>query len=768
MSGISPRRIRSKTAELTEFLRTGSSSSRHPDNDVSTASQATAYTLDAPSTSSHGATLTKKKSSKIPFLGISRKKSHPAGSDADSNSMRYSTDVGEHPAGTTGNDRRYTVELPDSLHPPRPGTSLAPPTPVKATLGSKLAAHFQPRARKLSSLGKKPVVDSTTASTSNSNTLAVPEASPRGASLDSGSSDGRSPTPRAQPTITVSLSPENLDEYKDLFTLPRQKKTPKPISPETTPRQSNTPESSEESAGSKRTTTSPIPLQGQSGLPRRGSAPATALDPSRHKTSRSTPPDQPPKPPPKPSKKPSAVEKARSSQEGSSTPRSSDGRDSTRSSLSDKLTVASPIQRRVSVTPSTPAADYSAQQRLRMRQQMQAQTPVPVPEKRRTPPDLPLPSPPGSPQTPASAPPMSRTSSSSSIPKSRPLSSRPRANTGGSISSIAGSPLSQSMLPNDLQSATPPRSLPERQPNLPTPSPEVDISTATPSQLLEALAARDKQYEELTNLVNALTEKHIVEKAALEKKISQLERENSKKDNQIKGLMWLVNNGKNPPATDFPPNLDLPSLPPPTSPLESPKVTTRLPFGRRALHLSDDSGAESYVTSGAESIRTSETSYSESSVRRSKGRRPFMLGDSSYAFYRAAVGKRVSPPNSLAPDSALPELPSKRSSVSGSLSPSSSTSSLLAPSPSLTVSSLSAIPEAPSSYRSASDQEDRRAMRATHRMSGSSMASSSTAASSAYAANIKRSRPPSIAQVLENSPNMDDVLEKLRPFQPSS
>ncbi|KAJ3510465.1 hypothetical protein NMY22_g15976 [Coprinellus aureogranulatus] len=185
----------------------------------------------------------------------------------------------------------------------------------------------------------------------------------------------------------------------------------------------------------------------------------------------------------------------------------------------------------------------------------------------------------------------------------------------------------------------------------------------------------------------------------------------------------------------------------------------------------DDSGAESsYVTSGAESIRTSETSYSESSsVRRSKGRRPFMLGVGD-SIYRAAVGKRIPPPNSLAPDSALPDVPSKRASVgSGSLSASSSTSSLLPPSPSMTVSSLSAIPESPpSSYRTSSDQEDRRAIRAAHRMSGSSMASSSTAASSAYAANMKRSRPPSIAQVLENSPNMDDVLEKLRPFQPSS
>ncbi|KAJ3516557.1 hypothetical protein NMY22_g14179 [Coprinellus aureogranulatus] len=739
MSGISPRRIRNKTAELTEFFRAGNSSSRHPDNDVSTQSQATTYTLDVPSTSSQGVTLTKKRSSKIPFLGISRKKSNPAGSDVEGLNARYSTDVGELSSATTGSDRRYTVDMQD----PRHSTSLSPPTPAKPTLGSKIAAHFTPRTRKLSALGKKPqVVESTAPSTSNNDTLTVPDRSPRGTSLDSGSSDGRSPTPRAQPTITVSLLPgEDLDEYKDLFTLPRQKKFPKPVSPEETPRESATPESSEESGDSKRTAISSIPLQGQSGLPRRGSAPAAALESSRHKSSRNTHAERPPKPPPKSSKHAFPVEKARDSQESSSTPRSSDGKDSTGSSLSDKLTTGPAIQRRVSVTPSTPAADYSAQQRLRMRQQMQAQTPVPVPDRRSSsrPPDIPLPSPPGSPETSSTPPPtMSRTSSSSSIPKSR---TRPRANTAGSTNSIGNSPLSQSTLPTDSESSTTPTGKSLETQQLKTANPDIDLSSATPAQLLEALTARNKQCDELASLVHSLTEKHLAEKAALEKKISQLEKEGIKKDNQIKGLMWLVHNNKNPPATDFPSNLDLPPLPSPRSPQQSPRVATRLPVGRRALHLSDDSGAESsYVTSGAESIRTSETSQAN----------PLLT--------------------LYAPDSALPDVPSKRASVgSGSLSASSSTSSLLPPSPSMTVSSLSAIPESPpSSYRTSSDQEDRRAIRAAHRMSGSSMASSSTAASSAYAANMKRSRPPSIAQVLENSPNMDDVLEKLRPFQPSS
>jgi hypothetical protein len=102
MSGKSPRRIRPKTSDITEFFRTSnlSSSSRHPDNDVSTQSQATTYTLDVPSTSSQHPSLAKKKSTRIPFLGRSRKKSNPNASDAGSASV-HESDVGEPSSGYT-------------------------------------------------------------------------------------------------------------------------------------------------------------------------------------------------------------------------------------------------------------------------------------------------------------------------------------------------------------------------------------------------------------------------------------------------------------------------------------------------------------------------------------------------------------------------------------------------------------------------------------------------------------------------------------------
>ncbi|RXW15384.1 hypothetical protein EST38_g10471 [Candolleomyces aberdarensis] len=382
-----------------------------------------------------------------------------------------------------------------------------------------------------------------------------------------------------------------------------------------------------------------------------------------------------------------------------------------------------------------------------MRQQLASAS-----DKPNKPPSMPLPS---APPTPPGSSSGSRSASPATVPRS--TKSRSRAGTVGSVSSVTGSPLSQSTVPSDLQTDTKRGSVEKLNPETPT----LDLGSATAEQLRELLIARNRQCEQLT-----------AEKTSLEKKVSQLEKEMSKKDHQIKGLMWLVANNKSPPATDFPPDLALPSPPlkTPPEPEQPQKTATRMYMRRH--HLSDDSGAESHPTSGAESIRTSETSGNESSsFRRGKGRRPFMLGDSSYNFYRAAVGKRLPPQKSLAPDSALPDVPNGRSSLSSvSLpSPSSSTSSLLPPSPSLTVSSLSAIPEAPSSLRISTNADTTDfPVRSSKRISTSSMGSSSTAASSAYATNLKRSRPPSIAQVLENSPRMDDVLEKLRPFQPTA
>ncbi|EAU84061.2 hypothetical protein CC1G_06923 [Coprinopsis cinerea okayama7 len=743
MSGLTPSRIRSKTSELTDFFRAGHGHTRSPANDLSTQSQASTNTLDV-STSTGPDGLAKKKSTRIPFLGRPRKKSNPYASD----SARESSDVGEQTRGTASTDRRPTVEL--SERSPSSRLSMLPPSPGKAqptSLGSKLAAHFSPRTRKLSALSSKPPLEETSKTAS----LSPPDVTAsRGTSLDSGSSGARSPTPRpVQPTIMVSMSNENLDEYKDLFTLPKQKK---PL-----PRESPSPRDTPESDGTSSSGPSTSPrISKLVEAPRRGSAP-TILESSRQKSARNQQPESPAIKSIKPPRRSSPTEKQDSPTP--STPRTSDGKESARSSLSDKLTGPS-IQRR-QIT--TPASEYSAQQRLRLRQQAAAA------EKLNKPPSIPLP------QPPPSSPQMARASTSPTTSSPSIPPPRPRASTVGSVASVASasSRRTQCNAPADGPQ-------PEDEP--PTPPAEgnrPDLDSATREELKESLQNRTRQYDELKSHLQKTVDKHNAEKIALEKKVSQLEREMAKKDNQIKGLMWLVANNKGPPATDFPPNLALPPLPATNAEpgQEPPRVPSKSRLPSRRTQLSDDSGAESHPTSGAESIRSSETSGNESgSLRYRKLRRPFGLGEGSHSLYLAATGSRRSPPKTLAPDSALPEVPthsSNRSSIS-SFSPSSSTSSLLPPSPSMTLSSLSSIPETPSSLRysskptSLSDSEDRRGVRTANRISTSSMASSSTAASSAYAANLKRSRPPSIAQVLENSPNMGDVLDKLRPFAPSS
>ena len=301
------------------------------------------------------------------------------------------------------------------------------------------------------------------------------------------------------------------------------------------------------------------------------------------------------------------------------------------------------------------------------------------------------------------------------------------------------------------------------------PEANFDIDTASAAQLREALKTRNQQYDELATYVLKVTEAHIEELTNMEKKVSALDKEVIRKDKELKGLRWIINNGdSSQPQTHSTGVLNHALLSSTLS--ESDHDTRIVPGAYRRLNDQRNSGTESHP----ESIRSA-TSGSESlpSICNRTLRKPSTLAEATYNFCRTASTRRTSKlPPGLGAEKTIPEIltANKRSSLSSiSPSPSSSTSSLLPPSPSITMSSLSAIPEGQSSglrplrYDN-SDQEERRASRASHRTSMSSMTSSSTAASSAYSANMKRSRPPSIAQVLEKSPIKDDILEKLRPF----
>jgi hypothetical protein len=300
----------------------------------------------------------------------------------------------------------------------------------------------------------------------------------------------------------------------------------------------------------------------------------------------------------------------------------------------------------------------------------------------------------------------------------------------------------------------------------------INVDTASTEELKQALASRTQQYEDLASHLLKVSATHVAEKNALEKKISTMEKDLARKDKEIKGLTWLlVNNRISLGGADLESALNSAQLAYRPSPERTPS---------RLLRGADESGTE--LTSGAESVSESilgsgaSGTESLSSLPIKKARRP-TLGNLYRSSTKSTRGLGV---ESIASDSSV------RSSVySLSSSAASSSSSLLPPGASGTGSPLSAIPEGPNqaptsrftkimrergSLSAGEGEKDERRVTRPHRISTSSLvsSSSSSAATSAYSANLKRSRPPSIAQVLEKSSAVEDVLQKLRPFKLSA
>ncbi|TFK31730.1 hypothetical protein BDQ12DRAFT_671642 [Crucibulum laeve] len=779
-------RIRTKTSDLTDFFRGGHNS--HPRQ---VQSDTEGHTLSTPKlevpADNEGAGVTRKRTTRIPFLGRTRKKSNQSTASSpfatSSGTERESSEQGNR---STSAERAHafpqlTRQIVSSIackdvgsdgwmngyrrSPGESSSSSAPPPPLppikisSPSLGSKFAAHFTPSKSRTKAPSLHPGRTSPTPSISG--TLSPPPTSPRAASFDSGSSGAsraRTPTPHTeQPTITVSFSPDNIEEYRDLFTLPQSSKSTTSITASSKPFASSS--------------------QSQSQLPsRRHSYQQRKDDPDA--TPRSSPPGSRRDSPESASSTPKIPQKLPSSLVAApDTEKNGNGRQRRGSNTPPTPVLPSsytPAQRYAATalpqTPSSPSFNdppSSSSLRSRMR------TPSLVTESRSRPPTIPLPPPPSMAPPSPPLPSTSETSRSTITPKSL---IRPRANT----ISGASSPLAQSSSSSSPPSTPPPdksrSSLTQQHPVKSLPS-DFDVNTASPEELKRALMTRNQQYDELASYLLKLTEVHVAEIAVLEKKASSLEKEAARKDKEIKGLTWLVVNNRGPPA-----GVATTTNARPPSALELDKeaaraqsiATTKMSMRRFQIQTSDESGAESHPTSGAESIRGSGTSGTESmsSVRGKMRRRPFTLGESSYNLYRASTtGKR----GEHVPNMPYLSASNKRSSVSStSPSPSSSASSLLPPSPSATVSSLSAIPESAlpalrQTPRNSSDYQpdDMYTPRtSSNRLSSSSMSSSTTAASSAYAGNLKRSRPPSIAQILEKSeksPSMGDSLEKLRP-----
>ena len=545
----------------------------------------------------------------------------------------------------------------------------------------------------------------------------------RTASYESGSSNGsgpRSTTPRpSRPLITISLSPDNVSEYKDLFT--RRPPQDSDVAPSPSP-----------SSPSSRHPKPDVPI-----YPRRGQTPASAIA-AAHRQATSSGDDRSPSRSSKYSRKNSDSDKETP---GSST------QESPRLATLDGENVLPPTLQRLLSTATASAQSpeiVTSPTRSRMR--------LPHTPARSRPPSIPLPQPPVF-NTPTPEVLRQTPNAELEATSAQKVNARPRAHTIGSVSNP---PLPDAQFTPKITATLSPPSTDI------IPDANFDIETASAPQLRAALKTRNQQYDELATYVLKVTETHSTEVSNLEKKILALDKEVARKDKELKGLRWIINNGDSSQQPQpLPAGVLSHALLSPTSTLsESDQDSSRMVPSSRRLYYQSDSGTESIrsATSGSESP----------SIRHKSLRKPSALAEVTYNFYRTASTRRPSKlPPGLGSEKTIPEMPNKRSSLSSvSPSPSSSTSSLLPPSPSITMSSLSAIPEGPSSAlrSSNSDQEERRALHASHRASTSSMTSSSTAASSAYSGNIKRSRPPSIAQVLDKSPIMDDMLEKLRPF----
>ncbi|KAF7313438.1 hypothetical protein HMN09_00499700 [Mycena chlorophos] len=660
--------------DITDFFRAGGTSKATRTADVDATAPTTLAFLSEPELP------VRKRSTRIPFFGRQRTKSTL--SDASSSS----TSPSRNSEARNSNASMLTEPRLDS-----DTERSQPPSPSKgpSSLGSKLAATFAPSRPKLFSASpRKPPTISNPSTESTPITIASPSPQlvlpSRRQSVDSASSQDRSVTPRpTQPTITVSVPPDSLEDYKDMFTLP---------STSDTVRFPSAAASSSDSPG----------------------------EVVKRRITRSTP---------------RASRIARKPSVG----RSRDGAES-----EDSEAVMSDTTR-----PSPPMLTPTAEKRRTLATTM----PYKYSEKSgskstmKSPPSFPLPPPPSDP--PSSALPLVPTRTDS-------LSSRRhRAQTLSTVPDSAAAAAVQQP-PHSIANALRSRKSSEtkRLPDVPTANDKenFDMEAASPEQLRQelqrrmvqleearnALLLRNQQFDELASYLLSATDSHAAEKRSLQKKIENLELEATRRDKELQGLKWLVANPQ--PARSLDANL-----------------------------TSEDSGTE--LTSGAEG-ETSGAESTSSAIGRNKTKKSYNLMASIYRSSNSS-SSRYAATNAT------------RSSTSSSTSPSSSTSSLVAlSSPATTVASLGSIPETspppppppkpslppPTAIVRSKDpavaaailaaeqprsKEERRAARAANRLSTSSVTSN---ASVAYSANLKRGRPPSIAQVLASSPRMESGI----------
>ncbi|KAJ8082193.1 hypothetical protein PM082_008040 [Marasmius tenuissimus] len=617
----------------------------------------------------------KKRSTRIPLFGRSRKKSTHSESP-DSIPVRLSD---------AQSGRGSTATYGSRLHPDdqsRASTSqVSLPNTSQPTLGSKIVAHLTPRKSRKHK--RTPPSPNDGLSDYTSDALSLPSSKSLRHSVDSCSSrEGRpslhglrqsgSVTPRpthtpqlAQPTITISqVDAYDLGEYDDLFTKPRQKAKSKPAPLQIPALAEKHRDQTRDSSASTESSTSsahPPPEFGFSEAGTQSSAastptpetPTPTMDSSCSASAQVSSPPEVPADPRKsrdnqltadeipfnarskqipPSRKEASL---KSLQVATDTELYSGAEESDAMSImSLPLLGSSPVSRRrrkVSVRTTNKAIIPLSYRPL-----------PPAPPSK--PPTIPLPATPnvGRPRAStlsnsASNPSQTalkrhNSASSHALLSSSPSSlastptEAPRANVDGAHTAKSPDHSSQSSSSSSASSST----LTLTRTQYPQIQPlDIEIDTASPDELRRALRKRNMQLENLANHIQNVSEIHAQEKAQLEKHIADLERDIERRDKEIKGLNWVVRNGAEggEHVSGTPRSLATPDLERERSDdssahstrIATPSSFVRLPVYRH-LHP-EDSGAESYVTSGAESARNSSTSGPESGDLLSKPKR---------------------------------------------------------------------------------------------------------------------------------------------------
>ncbi|KAK0220975.1 hypothetical protein EDD85DRAFT_862770 [Armillaria nabsnona] len=719
-------KFRTKTSDFADFLR-GVGQYQHHTNTPRRAPD----NLPTPSTSTSDAQDgLRRKKTLIPFFGRVRRKSNVSGTSGGEVSEQEGDKRSQSLAMATDDQRSFMVISPESA------------SPVASTASQNRLPNTASRVTKLRTLrkpnGRITGVRSPTGYTSDS---LVPPPKKARPSIDSTTSkETRSTTPRPkQPTITISQPANSFldDNYDDLFTKPR-KKLHASASPYSTISSDHDDRAFYSDGDMSPTSLQLFPRSSSSNnSPQPSSSPP--ISPTSLREWRIVGDET------------SSIKSTKSSRRvvSDDISRTSGEESEAISTISMPITSASGTDKRSSMTSWLHNESRRSKSMIRSSKQS-------VPNQ---PPTIPLPATPGPSQTVPTQ--LSSLGYSGTRPRAVTLSSSASARAN-----IATSPLSTASLP-PRHSKSISRDRKSTDENAKKENAAFNIETATVDQLRQALILRDQQLDELASYLLKVTQNHVTEKNALEKKIASLEREAARREKEIKGLTWLVSSSR------IPGNVPLSSTGSKSAPaLESDKNskgdTSSVIKSPAYKHINsdyDDSGAESYPTSRTESARGS-LSGGESSSSPSQQVKSYRLAP-KLGLLRGSSLRMGS--TRLALESDRKDVPKvdKRASVSSfassaaSSSLSGSSSMMLPSSPSTTT--LSAIPEGPppvppkkptsrdpAIVAAIGTAEQRREK--DQKKVARSMNTAPTPAA-AYAAKLQKPRPPSIGQILDQTEN---------------